>query len=75
MGMNPQTYQMYVECMPILKAQEALETISCNDYPHINMKSRKKMHRSLWDQGNPFYEPPKFSADSFFGKAKVKSDG
>jgi hypothetical protein len=53
-------FQDYVRAIPILKAQESLESITVHSYPHSKKEFQQKLHRTLHRQANPdIWDKPK----------------
>lgn len=75
MEMDLETFQFYQDAIKPLRAEDTLRLMSAIDYPHTKMESRRKMHKSVFMEANPFLQIPKASADQFFGRPKVKPDG
>lgn len=51
--MDCEDFDLYWFAMERIEAQEVLTKMNVSDYPHLNQKSREKIHREIFKKAYP----------------------
>jgi len=52
-NLDSYSFDLLYKCVNRFKSQEMLQTMSANDYPKLEQKSRRKMHTSVYKVAFP----------------------